>query len=143
MKIILSLLIFCSLFAGCKNTELSPKYLSNITVVRKTGENQNTPKENVSTSSGDHTSSAYTRPAAGPSTRYHIIVASFSYSQKAKAERLVKQLQAKNYPATLLNSSQRFRVSIESFATEAEANTARDEYRYITDRQDIWVHKVN
>lgn len=143
MKIILSLLIFCSLFAGCKNTELSPKHLSTITVVRKIGENQNTPKENVSTTSGNHTSSTYTQPAAGPATRYHIIVASFSYSQKAKAERLVKQLQAKNYPATLLNSSQRFRVSIESFATEAEANTARDEYRSITDRQDIWVHKVN
>ena len=35
------------------------------------------------------------------------------------------------------------RVSIESFPTENEANAARDEYRKITDRQDIWVHKVN
>jgi hypothetical protein len=43
----------------------------------------------------------------------------------------------------LISSSQRYRVSIESFPTENEANAARDEYRKITDRQDIWVHKVN
>ena len=58
-------------------------------------------------------------------------------------EQLVEKLKAQDYPATLISSSQRYRVSIESFPTENEANAARDEYRKITDRQDIWVHKVN
>ena len=63
--------------------------------------------------------------------------------QKKTAEQLVEKLKAQDYPATLISSSQRYRVSIESFPTENEANAARDEYRKITDRQDIWVHKVN
>ena len=76
-------------------------------------------------------------------TRYHIIVGSFSSAEKKRAEQLVEKLKAQDYPATLISSSQRYRVSIESFPTENEANAARDEYRKITDRQDIWVHKVN
>ena len=78
-----------------------------------------------------------------PGTRYHIIVGSFSSAEKKRAEQLVEKLKAQDYPATLISSSQRYRVSIESFPTENEANAARDEYRKITDRQDIWVHKVN
>jgi hypothetical protein len=68
---------------------------------------------------------------------------SFSSAEKKRAEQLVEKLKAQDYPATLISSSQRYRVSIESFPTENEANAARDEYRKITDRQDIWVHKVN
>ena len=75
-------------------------------------------------------------------TRYHVIVSSFSVNEKERAEKLVTQLKAKNYPATLLYSSKRYRVSIESFTSENEANTARDKYRTSTDRQDIWIHKV-
>ena len=42
-------------------------------------------------------------------------------------------------------SSARYHIIVasENFATEAEANSARDEYRIATDRQDIWVHKVD
>ena len=71
-----------------------------------------------------------------------MIVSSFGINEKERAEKLVTQLKVKNYPATLLYSSKRYRVSIESFTSESEANTARDEYRISTDRQDIWVHKV-
>lgn len=139
MKYTLLVLIFgCSIY-GCKNEGLPDKYLSNISVVRETENVQASPYSPPSVPSKEepHSSARYSNQA-----RYHIIVGSFSASEKARAEQLVEKLKAQDYPATLIISSQRFRVSIESFPTESEANEARDEYRKITDRQDIWVHKV-
>lgn len=130
------ILLFC--VGGCRNQELPDKYLSSLTVVRETENNQ-------ATESLQNQPKAYPQQTLQPrsSSRYHIIVASFSYAEKARAEKLVSRLKAKNYPATLIHSAKRYRVSIENFATEAEANSARDEYRIATDRQDIWVHKVD
>lgn len=143
MKLMLISLILVFLAIGCKNKELPTKYLSTISVIRETEENQ-TVKSQTIVSEDEKTVTPVIPKLQKPvsSTRYHIIVASFGYSEKARAERLVSQLKAKNYPATLITSSQRYRVSIESFSSEQEANAARDEYRTATDRQDIWVHKV-
>lgn len=129
---------------GCKDKELPAKHLSTISVIRETESNRTLTqnKQNTTTQLQQPTGQAPRQYKAPSRARYHVIVASFSYSEKARAERLVAQLKAKNYPATLINSAQRFRVSIENFATETEANSARDEYRAVTDRQDIWVHKV-
>lgn len=130
------ILLFC--LGGCHNKELPDKYLSHLSVVRETENNHKT--ESVQSQPKTYVSQpSHPRSLA----RYHIIVASFSYAEKARAEKLVSRLKAKNYPATLIHSAQRYRVSIENFATEAEANSARDEYRIATDRQDIWVHKVD
>lgn len=139
MKLILRFLIIGCFFIGCKNKELPTEYLSNISVVRESETSHNS----VPTTSAPETAGIVS-PVTLPQTRtlYHVIVSSFGSAEKARAEKLVSQLKAKNYPATLLYSSQRYRVSIESFSTEAEANKARDEYRATTDRQDIWVHKV-
>lgn len=134
MKLMLVLLAMGCFISGCKNKDLSSQYLSRISVIRDTEP------------SLPNSQTTYTPPQTANqqnNTQYHIIVASFSAKEKARAEKLLSRLKAKDYPATLLYSSQRYRVSIESFPTEAEANAARDEYRSITDRQDIWVHKVN
>lgn len=147
MKVILSFVILSCLLSGCKKKELPSEYLSNIPVARQT---ENPPlnasqPEPVAESMTEPENKQIVSTQPTPPTakiRYHIIVSSFGANEKTRAEKMISQLRAKNYPATLLYSSQRYRVSIESFATEAEANAARDEYRAITDRQDIWVHKV-
>ena len=124
MKFTLLFLLLSFLIYGCKNKELPAKYLSTITVVRETGGNHNIRQTGEEATSPSHATPILPQQANTHSgTRYHII--------------------AQDYPATLISSSQRYRVSIESFPTENEANAARDEYRQITDRQDIWVHKVN
>lgn len=142
MKFTLLFLLLSFLLYGCKNKELPAKYLSTITVVRETEGNRN-----IRQTAEEATSPTAPIPSQQANihtgTRYHIIVGSFSSAEKKRAEQLVEKLKARDYPATLINSSQRYRVSIESFPTETEANAARDEYRKITDRQDIWVHKVN
>jgi len=138
MRYILLILLCCFSISGCKNNKLSSDYLSNISVIRETEEVRNARK----TASSVPEEAVVQTPRPSSDTEiYHVIVASFSYAEKAKAERLAAKLKEEGYPAKVLNSAQRYRVSIESFPTEAAANAARDEYRAITDRQDIWVLK--
>lgn len=139
MKFILPITIFCLSICGCKNKELPSDYLSNIHVVRPNSEMRNT---TPSATPARELPAPEASPATAPTRSvYHIIVASFSYSEKGRAERLAEKLKEQGYPASVINSAQRYRVSIESFPTETAANAARDEYRRITDRQDIWVLK--
>lgn len=147
MKVIQSFVILSCLLYGCKNKELPSEYLSNISVARQTESSTSNTIQNqpVAEPIAEPVTKQIVPNQPTPSTgkiRYHVIVSSFGGNEKARAEKMISQLKAKNYPATLIYSSQRYRVSIESFATETEANAARDEYRDITDRQDIWVHKV-
>lgn len=138
MKFLSILLISGLFFTGCRNKELPSKYLSNIPVVRETESSRNLPKDAPSSAP------VYTQTPVHQisNARYHIIVASFGTNERSRAEKLVQQLKSKNYPATLITSSQRYRVSIENFTSETEANAARDEYRAATDRQDIWIYKT-
>lgn len=140
MKRILFFLLAGSMFGGCQEKELPAKYLSNVTVVRETA----VPPAETSPQADTLFTKLPAETPASPQkqTTYHIIVSSFGVAEKAHAEKLVAQLKAKNYPATLLFSSQRYRVSIDSFPTETEANAARDKYRTLIGRQDIWVHKA-
>lgn len=142
MKFALSVFVLACLSIGCRDNGLSEKHLTHITVVR------NSEKQTVIPTPQETPAQVQEYPVVSmpePESRatYHIIVASYKASDKAKAEKMVARLREKDYPATLLYSSQRYRVSIESFTSEREANSARDEYRQTTDRQDIWVHKVN
>lgn len=145
MKLVFFLSIISCCIYGCKDKELPGKYLSTVAVVREADKTTaiSGSLSNVRTESSNPLVPKPDQITPSGQTRYHIIVASFSNNEKARAEKLVEKLKAENYPATLLSSSQRYRVSIESFPSEQEANTARDEYRAITDRQDIWVHRVN
>lgn len=124
-------MVFCSILLGCKNNDLPTEYISTISVVREVSSNSN-----VSQANKNNTISS---PSLQSKTRYHIIVA--SHKKKTEAQALITKLKAKDYPASILYSSQRYRVSIESFTSEAEANIARDEYRKV--REDAWIHKVD
>lgn len=139
MKLILYFSILICFFISCQNKELPTKYLSNISVVRET---TTSPKVSIPVSTPENHLVAMPKKTPQKELNYHVIVSSFGTAEKAQAEKLVSQLKAQNYPATLLYSSQRYRVSIEGFATESEANAARDKYRKITNRQDAWVYKM-
>ncbi|MDE5610851.1 MAG: SPOR domain-containing protein [Odoribacter sp.] len=157
MKLVSAFLVLGCFIAGCADGDLPSKHLSRISVIR---ESELTPADNQINRTTPKTEIQQPKPqqptppvtSATPVTsappqqsysQYHVIVASYSAAEKAKAEKMVAKLRSKNYPATLIYSSQRYRISIESFSSEVEANAARDDYRSITDRQDIWVHKVN
>lgn len=139
MKQLISFLAISLLFIQCKERSLSNEYLSNIRVVRSM-------EKKVVASSVKKDTVIKEKPLEKkPVTqdlKYHIIVASFKETDKASAEKIVKQLKSENHPASLIYSSQRYRVSIAGFHTESEAFAALDKYRTITKRQDIWIHRV-
>lgn len=139
MKISITFLTIICLFLGCKNRSLPSEHLSNIRVVRSMAKEADKPasKQQENTTEKEKNILPEVKDE-----NYHIIVASFKENDKASAEKTVKQLKAENHPASLIYSSQRYRVSIAGFPTEAEATAALDKYRTITKRQDIWVHKV-
>ena len=113
MKFTLLFLLLSFLIYGCKNKELPAKYLSTITVVRETGGNHNIRQTGEEATSPSHATPILPQQANTHSgTRYHIIVGSFSSAEKKRAEQLVEKLKAQDYPATLISSSQRYRVSI-------------------------------
>lgn len=137
MKLIVCLLVFCNILFGCKKNELPTEQISNISVVREMSSSNNVPQaslNNVVTPT-----STYQHSKA----RYHIIVASHGLKEKNKAESFVAKLKALGYPASILYSSGRYRVSIESFPSEAESKAARDEYSTAVNRKDLWIHKVD
>ena len=142
MKIILTLLLFCTLFSACKDKKLSAKYLSNMIVVRETEAPQKVaPVQQDSLPPITPAPTPKVTPVV-PANKYHIIVASFSATDKAAAEKFTDQLKKKDYPATLLSSPARYRVSIESFPTETAANKAREKYCTLMNRSDLWVFKT-
>lgn len=145
MKLLVTLLILIFAVSGCKNNKLSPQYLTNVSVVRETEEsnsvqktspvipqtttNINTPVQNSGFSPQENT----------PSSQYHIIVRSYGSSQYANAKEMVRKLKGQGYPAMLINKDKRFRVSIEHFNNKIDADNACEEYRKITENNDIWV----
>lgn len=139
MKVLISFLAVSFLFLGCKERSLPNEYLSNIRIVRSMEKNVTPPQIKKDTTTKEKT---LEKTPAAKELKYHIIVASFKENDKTSAEKIVKRLKAENHPASLIYSSQRYRVSIAGFPTEADATAALDKYRAITKRQDIWVHKV-
>lgn len=146
MKLLVLLSIVCFVLCSCQDKKIPEQYLTNVSVVRETEKSDNARKKespvNTETVNPVNTPD-YTQTLSPSKAQYHIIVASFAYKDRARADKLVKSLKDKNYPAILLNTNKRYRVSIESFSNEAEANAARDEYRTVTDRQDIWILKLD
>lgn len=130
------------IFTSCKDNSLSPKHLTNVSVVRETVDNNNneskTPVQPIQNENN------YIRPTqTTPESEYHIIVGSFSYAEQAKAEKLVKALKEKGYPALIIDAKKRYRISVENFTNPQEANSVRDDYRKITEREDIWILKID
>lgn len=139
MKQLISFLFIGFLFIGCRERTLPDKYLSNIRVVRTMEKKATAP------SVRKDTVTRKTSTEKAPQTqefKYYIIVASFKENDKASAEKMAEHLKTENHPASLIYSSQRYRVSIASFPTEPEAAAALDKYRAITGRGDIWIHRA-
>lgn len=136
MKFILYFFLPVCFCTGCKNRELPSQYLSSIPVVREAEifHKPVPPREKSKPSSP--------LPLPESTAHYHIIVSSFGTNEKAQAEKLTLNLKNRNYPASLLYTSNRYRVSIESFPTQAEAQTAQKKYETLLNRQDLWIHKT-
>lgn len=143
IKLFISFFVLGSILTSCRNDGLSSKNLTNVSVVRETEQPANAPKESTAQPAAKENGNNFTHSVKTQGAEYHIIVGSFSYSERAKAEKLVRNLRAKEYPAILIDSKNRYRVSIENFTNPQDANAARDEYRKDTDRGDIWILKVD
>lgn len=150
MKIVVSLCMLSILFTACNKNQLAPQYLTKTTVTREISE---TPKKEASEASSqrdmtpvNQNNNLVVRKRQQPVVEdgvYHIIVASYAESEKEKAYKLATDLKTRlGYPASVIDLKGRYRVSIESFTNEKEAEAARDRYRQETDRQDLWILKV-
>lgn len=149
MKIVLAILFLSCLFSSCKNKSFSTEQLTKLSVTRQA--HKAPEKEIISTDTNVITSPIQsikreeTQPSQKEETtpRFHIIVASYATTEKLEAEKLVQKLKAAHYPASLLFSAQRYRVSIASFNSEKEANLNISKYQEVTKRKDIWIYKDN
>lgn len=144
MKLIVLLLVIIFILPGCKGKKIAPENLTNVSVIRETEETGNTQKvasAPIQATPGVNTlpSAKGTTEQASYSSQYHIIVRSYSPSQYAAAQEMVRKLKEQHYPAMLINKDKRFRVSIEHFSNKADADNACEEYRKITEKDDIWV----
>ncbi len=147
MKLIITLFFAGIALIGCRDKELPSKYLTNISVIRnieKINEQKQTlPETNAQPEEKKPQPESSTPKQQVQHSEYHIIVASFGYSERDKAEKLVKNLKEKGFPATIIDSKKRYRVSIESLSDLQEAESARDQYRKITDMDGIWILKTD
>ena len=124
---------------GCHSQEQTDRYLSRDIVVRTV---QPMSQKSLPPVIPDTPATAIPK-SHSQKLRYHIIVSSFGSTEKESAQKVADQLKAKKFPASLIFSSQRYRVSIESFPTEAEAGNAIGKYREIMKRQDLWILKTD
>lgn len=146
MRLLFILLISIFVLPGCKDKKISPQYLTNVSVIRETEETNNAQKALVGTTSQkpatiiSPATDAISEVSGQPSSsQYHIIVRSYNSSKYSEAKEMVRKLKEQGYPAMLVNKDKRFRVSIEHFNNKAEADNACEEYRKITEKNDIWV----
>lgn len=147
MRLLFTILIPILIISGCKDKQISPQYLTNVSVVRETEEINNTQKEptavtprtpaDIKVASSDaNIPEVSGQPAA---SQYHIIVRSYNSSRYNEAKEMVRKLKAIGYPAMLVNKDKRFRVSIDHYTNKAEADKACEELRKFTEYNDMWV----
>lgn len=126
---------------GCQSGKMDTNQLTNVTVVRNTeGQGAIVQREGLATEG-----TTYSQPSQRQSQvsrqrpLNYIIVASYPMADRQRADKLVRGLRDKGYPAETLEAKGRIRVSIESTTDPDEAREKRDYYRKETDRQDIWI----
>lgn len=137
------LLFSVLLLAGCNKNKLDPKHLTNITVARHVENADNTRKKKTeeTVSRNQNFGKESSRSVTGK-VYYYIIVASYPLSERNRAEKLNRGLQEKGYSSQIIEAIGRLRVSIEKLESYDEACEQRDRYRDVTDRQDIWILKM-
>lgn len=137
--------ICCCLAGGCNRQKMDSKYLTNITVVRDlnkpvpTSVKDTLENKNNRLLQKDSIFPEIRSPKKGP---YYMIVASYTYAERSQAEKSTEKLKAGGYPALLLETGNRLRVSIDNFSTETEANRQRKKYCELMKREDIWIYKM-
>lgn len=145
MRLFIYIFTLIIIATGCKDKKLSQESLTEVSVIRDATD-PNTSKEasSVKEKNDDREETEnYTRPNyRQEKAQFHIIVASFTYAEKNKADKLTQSLKAEGYPAIIMDMKKRYRISIESFDNRQQAMKARDKYREITDRQDIWILEI-
>lgn len=141
MRIIAILCVLIFIATACQNKQLNKKQLTAVSAVREISESTKPAADDRSqeTTTTPENTRIQKPDRLKTGSQYHIIVASFAYSERNRAEKLLKSLRAKEYPAAIIDLKGRLRVSIETLTDRKEAYIARDKYREITDRQDIWI----
>lgn len=132
---------------GCKDNTLPPQHLTNISVARNTEEAAKNTSDNTENTTGNTYSNTYinttaptlSRPAAN--TKWYIIVASYRNDERHRAEKLVKGLKAEGYPAQIIETKQRLRISIEHHSSEEKAYERRAEFLKIPGFEGTWILK--
>lgn len=138
------ILVLC--VCGCKDNTLPPEQLTNIPVIRNAEEAGNSVKK-----SGNNTPATSQTVPGEPATtvstqpermQWYIIVASYSSSERQRAEKLVKGLKREGYPAQILHLKGRLRVSIEDYPSEEKAYERRAEFLKIPGFEGTWIVKL-
>lgn len=141
-------LVLALCVAGCKDNALPPQQLTNIPVMRNTEEAGKTAAQNNpdNTSAPDNAAtytSSVTPTLDKPSQRckWYIIVASYRSDEKRRADKLVKGLTAEGYPAEIIETKGRLRISIEYHFSEEKAYERRAEFLKIPGFEGTWILK--
>ena len=148
-KIGLTGLALALCMTGCKDNVLPPQQLTNIPVIRNTEEaGSKTAAQNNSdnTSTPNKTTtyiSSVTPTLDKPSQRckWYIIVASYRSDERRRAEKLVKGLKTEGYPAEVIETKGRLRISIEYHFSEEKAYERRAEFLKIPGFEGTWILK--
>ncbi len=147
-KIGLTGLVLALCLTGCKDNALPPQQLTHIPVVRNTEEAGKTTAQNNSDNTSDpHKSATYTGPVtptldnSSQRCKWYIIVASYRSNEKHRADKLVKGLKAEGYPAEVIETKGRLRISIEYHFSEEKAYERRAEFLKIPGFEGTWILK--
>ncbi len=140
-------LILALCMIGCKDNALPTQQLTNIPVVRNTEEAGKTAQNNSDNSSDPNKTTTYTSSVApkleksSQKCKWYIIVASYRNDEKRRAEKLVKGLKAEGYPAEIIETKGRLRISIEYHFSEEKAYERRAEFLKIQGFEGTWILK--
>lgn len=133
---------------GCKDNTLPPQQLTGIPVVRNTEEAGKTPAQNNPDNSSESNKNAtYTNSVtptldkASQRCKWYIIVASYRSNEKHRANKLVNGLKTEGYPAEIIETKGRLRISIEYHFSEEKAYERRAEFLKIPGFEGTWILK--
>lgn len=148
-KIGLTGLVLALCMTGCKDNTLPPQHLTNIPVIRNTEEagSKTAAPNNTDNTSAPHNAATYTStvtPTLDKSSqrcKWYIIVASYRNDERRRADKLVKGLKTEGYPAEVIETKGRLRISIEYHFSEEKAYERRAEFLKIPGFEGTWILK--
>ncbi|WP_251621179.1 hypothetical protein [Odoribacter lunatus] len=133
---------------SCKNNPLPPQHLTTIQVARNTEESGKTATQTNTTNTTESDSYATSNNSSLRNSQseqgmeWHIIIASYRNNERQRAEKVLKGLKAENYPAQIIDTKGRLRISIEHHFSEAKAYERRAEFLKIPGFEGTWILKM-